>query len=53
MGHVREVRREQEVQNEEEGGRKYCANLFEDPMMKKARKTSYDFKREMERVMLS
>lgn len=53
MNHVKEVRREQEAQQEEEHSRKYSANLFEDPMMKKARKTSYDFKREMERVMLS
>ena len=31
----------------------HCTSLFSDPLLKKARKTSYDFKREMERVMLS
>ena len=51
MNHENEIRKERD--NKKDEGRKYSVNLFEDPMLKKARKSSYDFKREMERVMLS
>ena len=51
MNHENEIRKERD--NKKDEGRKYAVNLFEDPLQKKARKSSYDFKREMERVMLS